>query len=231
MPLLTHYRLRLLIFNCFSGCWLRLIWFLRTTSRRVHSASCGLRKSWKWRHGKHPHWGDGQQQDSVACSRAHFLMWSEAERGTEKDGKGEIAPGSLMWLCNCKQQEGCGLLADLYFITSWQYQLKWTALQRGHRMPSLHPPRAECTQGLKRFACWGYRVVPVWQSTRCDAAVHARAWFILISRSLCKQGKPYQEWSFLSDAIALSPGLNLINCISQGFYFLITWFSVLGQIC
>lgn len=27
-------------------------------------------------------------------------------------------------VANCKQQEGCGLLADLYFITSWQYQLK-----------------------------------------------------------------------------------------------------------
>lgn len=60
----------------------------------------------------------------VACARAHFLMVREAEPGTEKDGKGGIAAGSLMQSCNCKQQEGCDLLADLYFITSWQHQLK-----------------------------------------------------------------------------------------------------------
>lgn len=81
--------------------------------------------------GRWPAAGQG-----VACARAHFLMWwEEAELGTQKDRKGGIATGSLMWLSNCKQQEGCGLLADLYFITSWQYQLKWTALQRGRRMP------------------------------------------------------------------------------------------------
>lgn len=177
--------------------------------------------------GRRPAAGQG-----VACFRVHFFTWSEeAELGTEKNGKGEIAAGFLMWPCNCKQQEACGLFADLYFISSWQFQLKWTALQRGRWMPSLHPPGAEYTPGLNHFACRGHRVVPVWQRTGCDAAVHARAWFILIPRNLCKQGKPYQEWSFLSDAIALSPGLNLINCISQGFSLLVPWFSALVQIC
>lgn len=66
--------------------------------------------------GRWPAAGEG-----VACAKVHFLMWpEETERGAEKDRKGEIAAGSLMWPCNCKQQEGCGLLADLYFLSSWQ---------------------------------------------------------------------------------------------------------------
>jgi len=108
----------------------------------VCSASCGLRKSWKRGHGKHPHWGDGQQQDRALPVPEHAFS-----RGERKQNLGLSRTGreGLQWghergrvVAGNKRVAVC-LFVDLDFITSWQYQLRGSAVQRGHGTPCAPP--------------------------------------------------------------------------------------------
>lgn len=166
MPVSVHCRLRLLIFDWFSGCWLRLIWFLRTTFNRAYFASCGLRKSWKKRHGKHPRWEMASSR--TGCCPCQSTL-SHAERGSRtwdwagregRDRKGVI--NAAGWL-RATRRLWLVCLPTFTSLPAGSTNQNELPCRGGTGCPA-HPESKACL-GLEGLCLLGtHRTVPAWQN-------------------------------------------------------------------